>query len=129
MRSYFIDTNYFLRLLLRDNEPQFQKVYELFDQAINERVALYTSIVVFFELNWVLSSFYKKNKSMCAQHLQDILRMNFLEIENRDILRDAFDIFENSTLDLEDSYNVSCFRHKKLNHFATFDKKILKIIS
>ncbi|MFA5770598.1 MAG: PIN domain-containing protein, partial [Patescibacteria group bacterium] len=62
MKSYFIDTNYFLRLLLRDDEKQFEEVYSVFQQAVNQKVKIYTSVIVFFEIYWVLSSFYKKNK-------------------------------------------------------------------
>ncbi|OGK19555.1 hypothetical protein A3D80_04175 [Candidatus Roizmanbacteria bacterium RIFCSPHIGHO2_02_FULL_40_13b] len=128
MKSYFIDTNYFLRLLLKDNEAQFQKVYTLFEQAINEQVKIYTSVIVFFEIYWVLSSFYKRNKSSCVHHLQNILKMNFLDVENREILQEACTIFGKSSLDLEDSYNIAFFNQYKLNYFATFDKNVLKLV-
>lgn len=128
MKSYFVDTNYFLRLLLRDNESQFQKVYTLFEQATNRQIRLHTSVIVFFELYWVLSSFYKQNKSACIDHLRNILRMNFIEIENREVLQEAVEMYNDSSLDLEDSYNVACFRSQKLDHFATFDKQVLKLV-
>lgn len=128
MKSYFIDTNYLLRLLLRDNESQFQEVYGLFEKATNEKVHLHTSVIVFFELYWVLSSFYKRNKEACIDNLSDILRMSFLDIENREVLQAAVEIYKNSTLDLEDSYNIAWFRSQKLDHFTTFDKQVLKLV-
>ena len=55
----FIDTNYFLRFLLKDNEKQFIEVKKLFEKAILGEIDLYTSLIVIFEIYWVLSSFYK----------------------------------------------------------------------
>lgn len=130
MKSYFVDTNYFLRLLLRDNEKQFKTVYSLFQQAIKDEGKLFTSTVVIFEINWVLFSFYQKNKSYIISYLEKILKMTFVDIENREIFVRAIDIFKSSiSLDLEDCYNISLYKHLKLQEFATFDKKILKFIT
>lgn len=128
MKSYFIDTNYFLRLLLKDNSSQFNSVYGLFQKAIKEEVKIYTSIIVFFEIYWVLSSFYKKNKSASLEILETIVKMNFLDIENRLILKEALDLFKSSNLDLEDCYNIAFYRHHHLDEFASFDKKIAKFL-
>ena len=46
----FVDTNYFLRFLLADNEPQYSKVKRLFLQAARGIVKLATSVVVFLRL-------------------------------------------------------------------------------
>lgn len=54
----FVDTNYFLRFLLEDNKAQAQKVKQLFETASRgEGEELTTSLVVFFEIYWVLTSF------------------------------------------------------------------------
>ena len=127
MKTYFIDTNYFLRLLLRDNETQFQTVYNLFQKAIQEKIKISTSVVVFFELYWVLTSFYQNNKKNCTIYLDKILQMDFLEIENREFLDEALKLYLNYPLDLEDSYNLAYYINRNLDEFATFDKQILKI--
>jgi len=48
MKKCFIDTNYFLRFLLKDDEKQFNIVYSLFQKGINREIQLFTSVVVFF---------------------------------------------------------------------------------
>jgi predicted nucleic-acid-binding protein len=128
MKSYFIDTNYFLRLLLKDNKQQFRKVYELFQKAIGGEIKIFTSVVVFFEIYWVLSTFHKQNKQKNINYLEKILKMEFLEIENKEILIKALNLFKQFSLDLEDCYNIAFFKQFSLSNFATFDKKILKII-
>ena len=80
MHSYFIDTNYFLRLLLKDEDKQFEIVYILFQKAMREEIAIFTSVVVFFEIYWVLSTFYQKNKQKSTELLVNILKMDFVDL-------------------------------------------------
>lgn len=124
MKSYFIDTNYFLRLLLKDNKKQFEEVYSIFKKAVDQEIKIYTSVIVFFEIYWVLSSFYKKDKLRIIEYLKKILRMDFLEIENRPILQETLILFAKQNLDLEDCYNISYSKYNNIDKFFTFDKKI-----
>lgn len=128
MKTYFIDTNYFLRLLLKDDEKQFNEVYLTFQKAVNQEVRIFTSTIVFFEIYWVLSSFYKKNKLKIIEYLKKILRMDFLEIESRFILQETLVLFYNNTLDLEDCYNISYAKYNDADKFSTFDKKINRLL-
>lgn len=128
MRQYFIDTNYFLRLLLKDDKKQFNIVYKLFQEAVINKVKLHTSVIVFFEIYWVLSSFYKKNKQLCINLLDKILKMDFIQIENRDILKIALELYRLTGISLEDCYNISYSKIISVSEFATFDKKINNII-
>ena len=47
----FIDTNYFLRLLVDDNVEQHRAAQQLFDRGAGGKVSLVTSVVVFFEVH------------------------------------------------------------------------------
>jgi len=98
MKTYFVDTNYFLRLLLKEDEKQFDQVYSLFQQAIKNEVKLCTSIVVLFEIYWVLSSFYKQNKPQVCQYLEKILAMSYIEIEKRETFTYALSIYKKNAL-------------------------------
>ncbi len=124
MKSFFIDTNYFIRLLLKDNKNQFKEVYYLFQKAIKREIKILTSTIVFFEIYWVLSSFYKKNKKKIIFFLKKILQMDFLEIENRELLQQSLILFEKTSFDLEDCFNIAFFKEKEIDGFLTFDKKI-----
>jgi len=127
MKKYFIDTNYFLRFLLKDDEKQFNIVYSLFQKAINGEIQLFTSVVVFFEIYWVLSSFYKKKKNKIIEFLKNILRLTFIDFENKTILEEAIIFFQKFNLDLEDCYNLAYAKLKKANEFTTFDKILNKL--
>lgn len=128
MKSYFVDTNYFLRLLLKDNKEQFDLVYKLFKSGSLGEVRLFTSLVVFFEVYWVLASFYEQDKKACTNYLSNILKMDFLEIEDKEVLFDAVNMFGENNLGLEDCFNISYLRKFPEAEFATFDKKLLKYV-
>jgi predicted nucleic-acid-binding protein len=129
MKKYFIDTNYFLRFLLKDDEKQFNIVYSLFQKGISGEIELFTSVVVFFEIYWVLSSFYKKKKNKIIEFLKNILKLTFIDFENKIILDEAIIFFQKFNLDLEDCYNLSYAKLKKANEFNTFDKILNKILA
>ena len=124
MKSYLIDTNYFLRLLLKDNLPQYKKVRELFDLGLENKVELYSTVAVFFEIYWVLSSFYKKDKKKCTDVLGNILAMNFLRFENSTVLQFTLKLYTYYAVDLEDCYNLAVFAKEDIDDLATFDKKV-----
>ncbi|PIV37526.1 hypothetical protein COS31_04290 [Candidatus Roizmanbacteria bacterium CG02_land_8_20_14_3_00_36_15] len=128
MNTFFVDTNYFLRLLIKDNKNQYNAAYELFNSAIDGKIHLDTTVIVFFEIYWVLASFYKKNKQVVTKFLEKILKMDFVEIENREILVEAIDVFRKYSLDLEDCYNIVFYKKNNLEKFASFDKKVRKIL-
>ena len=127
MKKCFIDTNYFLRFLLKDDEKQFNIVYSLFQKGINREIQLFTSVVVFFEIYWVLSSFYKKKKNKIIEFLKNILKLTFIDFENKTILEEAIIFFQKFNLDLEDCYNLAYAKLKKANEFTTFDKILNKV--
>lgn len=122
----FVDTNYFLRLLLKDNEEQHELAKQLFLQAQEGKVKLFTSLIVIFEIYWLLTSFYKKSKEDIAKVLSDILSNEFIEIGNRQLFFEAVELYQNTKFDLEDSFNLVYAKSKDATDFKTFDKKLEK---
>jgi len=127
-QKIFVDTNYFLRLLLDDNLDQSTQAKELFLNGARGKIKLFTSSIVFFEIFWVLKSFYKKEKSGLVITLTKILKMNFIELTERDILLKAVELYAEKNLDLEDCYNVVFSIILKADKFMTFDVKLSRII-
>jgi predicted nucleic-acid-binding protein len=124
----FVDTNYFLRFLLNDETEQHLIAKKLFIEASEGKVQLTTSLIVFFEIYWVLSSYYEKDKLETTQMLQKILSLNFIDLRERQTLFNSLSLFQKINLDLEDCYNF--YYAKSMNikpeGFKTFDKKLLR---
>lgn len=122
----FVDTNYFLRFLLADINPQHHQAKDLFKQAAKNKVSLFTSAVVIFEIYWVLLSAYAKNKEQIASILNSLLDMNFIDFEHYTLLKQSISIYKDSSLGLIDAFNILYSRSRKAKDFKTFDTKLFK---
>ena len=122
----FVDTNYFLAWLLEERDQQHRQALELFQGAAAGKKKLTSSVIVFFEIYWVLKSFYGKNKQEIMPVLNNLLKLSFIKWESRDLLIEAVATFSHTNLDLEDSYNLAFIRKKKIKTVKTFDKQFLK---
>lgn len=122
----FVDTNYFLAWLLEERDTQHRQAKELFKSAAESKKKLASSVIVFFEIYWVLKSFYAKKKTEIVKILTNLLRLGFIKWENLVLLTEAVATFGSTNLDLEDSYNLAFIRKKKIRSLKTFDKQLLK---
>src|SRR3990170_250439 len=124
----FIDTNYFVRFFLGDIPAQYEKAGGLFDEGAKGNQKLFTSTIVILEIYWLFSSFYEKTKPEAIDILRKTLSLNFIEIAEREIITKAVDIYENTSLDFEDCYNVVYSRKEKAKEFLTFDRKLVNFL-
>ena len=60
--------------------------------------------------------------------MQKLLAMEFVEIENKEILIQALKLFQKNTLELEDCYNIAYYQNNSLDNFSTFDKKLTRFL-
>jgi len=126
MKKYFVDTNVFLRLIVNDNTEQHKIAEQIFIDASHNKLKLFTSLVVFFEIFWVLTSFYEKSKKDVVIILKHVLRMSFIELEAKETIEKAVAYFEKHNLELEDCYNIFYTLDKGVPNILTFDKKLEK---
>ena len=122
----FIDTNYFLRFLLNDIETEYKTAKQVFREAAERNIKLCTSVLVFFELYWVLKSFYKKEKNEIIAILNSVLQMKFIEFDKGPQLEKAIKLFKNQPIELQDAFNIIFAREHSAEDFKTFDKKLHK---
>lgn len=123
---FFVDTNYFIRFFTGVPKEQHQEVRQIFDQACAGKIKLVTSTAVFFETYWVAKSFYKYQPSEIKRLLLGILKMRFIQIENRELLVAAVSLFGDLNYDLEDAVNIAYAIEIQTEDFLTFDAKLKK---
>ncbi|OGE31504.1 hypothetical protein A2631_00065 [Candidatus Daviesbacteria bacterium RIFCSPHIGHO2_01_FULL_44_29] len=121
----FIDTNYFLRFILKDNQQHSVQAANTFRQAALGELSLVTSTVVFFEIAWTLRHIYKNDHLALGEILFKLLQLNF-EINDRGILIKAVIRFKDSDLELIDCYNLELAKDLKVKEFKTFDQKLAR---
>ncbi len=126
----FLDTNYFLRYLLRDDEKQYLIAAKLLEEGAAGKKELFTSTIVIFELQWVLASVYAKKKIQILPILKSVMTsLSFVFIEERALLGEALGLYEKENVSLADCYNLIIARKRKSETFATFDQKLSKLYS
>jgi len=84
--SYFIDTNIFLRILVKEDKKTFKECYHFLKSVDAKKIKAITSSLVLAEIDWVLESFYKFKKAEVIKCLKSILKLKGLKmIDNIDI--------------------------------------------
>ncbi len=119
----FVDTNYFLRFLLKDIDSQFKEAKQLFLKSARGDINLITSVVVFFEIVWVLRKSYSKDKQALIDALLKVLSLR-IELAEQQLLIESLDLFRKTNLSLEDCYNLAFAKSEQAKEFKTFDQEL-----
>ena len=125
VKIVFVDTNVFLRSVLDDNVEQAKKAGLLFEMAVLNKVELKTTVVVFFEIAWVLSSHYKIIKEDLVVMLLDLLNLKTSFVGKR-VYKMSVKNMQKFNYDLEDAFNFYSAKEMEVNEFVTFDAKLEK---
>ncbi len=128
MKTYFVDTNLFIRYLANDDIEKANRVEELLDKAALGKVRLITCEVVLAEVVWVLESYYNLNKVQIAEHLEAILATPGLNVLNGKVVEKAIEYYQNENIDFIDAYIVSLMNRLNISSIYSFDRKHLKRI-
>ena len=102
----FVDANYFVRFLLGEDSQQGREEKRVFDLGSSGEEQLIGSTVVFFEVYWVLHSYYELKKEKLKDALTRVLALKFVRFEERDLLEEAVTMLPNTNYDLEDAYHL-----------------------
>lgn len=122
MKRYFVDANVFLRFIINEGGDQHKEAEQIFLEAAQGKKRLFTSVVVFFEVYWVLKSFYKREKEELVEILKDILNLFFIDFEKRELLEKTVSSFENKSLDFVGCYHLEYALEKDME-ICSFDKR------
>ena len=105
--SYFLDTNVFLRPVVKDNATQTDHCERLITSVAEGEVEAFTSLLVLAEFIWVSQKVYKIKKEETTKALEGILSIKNLTIDDRiDPLR-AVGLYKNSSAKFIDTLIAS----------------------
>ena len=116
---YFVDTNIFLRTLVKEDEKSFKECYLFLNLIKGNKIKVFTSSLVLAEIDWVLESFYKFGKSEVIKALNSILKLKGLKIIDRTNVQLALEIFQNKNIKFIDALIVS--------NSQIFQKKVIVV--
>ncbi len=123
----YIDTNIFLRYLTEKKEDLPQELIDFFQSLQEGNINVKCLDIVFFQVIFVLKSFYKVEKDKIIKSIESILALNGLHTKNKRVLERTLELWEQHPDDIIDCYIVANMERDGENELYTFDKKIRKL--
>lgn len=125
-RRLHLDANVAIRLLRADHPEHSPAARELFAAAEAGRCTLVLDPVVVAEIVWVLTSFYRVERSAVADVLPRLLARRGVSCPDRAVLEQAFERYASTKLDLIDCYLIA--RAETADEpIAAFDRKLRRV--
>lgn len=100
---YFIDTNIFLRVLIKENELAFNQSYKILELIKLGKIKAFTSSLVLAEINFVLGKIYKFTKAEILASLKSILNLKNLKISDKGNIAAGIFLYEHNNVKFIDS--------------------------
>jgi predicted nucleic-acid-binding protein len=122
MKTFGLDTNVVLRLIL-DDDPAQRRAALIFGAGLGREHSAFLSLISLLELDWALRSQYGFQKADVATAIGKLLHTRGLAVEHHSMVVQALRLVESSNADFADaliacrSLDVGCVSIK------TFDKK------
>jgi|SRR3989338_849202 len=104
IKTYFADTNFYLRFLLQDIKDQATETENLLKKARDKKILIIFLPEVILEMTFVLESFYKVSKDQISRHIKTLVKTDYLDIKNRNIWMESFEIYEKNNISIFDIY-------------------------
>ena len=121
-----IDTNVILRYLIGE-EASTPGVFELFDRLIRNKEKVECPVIVFFQIIFVLKSFYKIKISKIRNIMQDLLNIPGFYVPQKPVLASTLDIWEKHCGDIVDAYIVALSTSERGRKIYSMDKGLDKM--
>ncbi len=122
-----IDTNVFVRYLVRDDPQQFEKARRLIKRESDRNEPVLVSLLVLLETEWVLRSRYGLSKPEILSAFSAMLDVTDLTIEDEPSVEHALYSWKDSGAEFADCLIDARHRRLGCQATATFDGKALKL--
>jgi predicted nucleic-acid-binding protein len=119
-----LDTNVLVRYLTQDDPRQSRRANALVSDAVSAGERLFVGTVVLCELVWVLRGAYAFDKASVVGVLERILATAQLEIDRKDVVREALEDYRAGSGDFADYVIGRGGRDAGCESTATFDRRL-----
>ena len=122
-----IDTNVLVRFVVRDDEPQYDKVRRLIRRQLQAGEPVFVSQLVLLETEWVLRSRYDIQKDSMITVISGLLDSLDVQLEDEPSIEAAVNVWKESNAGFADC--LIGIRNQRLGCMSTvtFDAKALKL--
>jgi len=125
MKEIIIDTNVFVRFLIKDVLFQFEKARKVFDKIEKGEIKGLVSILVVNEVVWILENFYELKRGIYIPKLLQLLLLKNLKIieVKKSLIINTLQRMEKQKFDFTDLYLSQIADARKV---FSFDKDLKK---
>jgi len=127
MKRIFLDSNIFLRFLIKDNRQMAKETKALFEAIEKGKIKAETDLIILVEIIWVLSSFFKIDREKIFEYISLLLKLKNFIIKDEEIISQALDFYRKTSVDFIDAFCASFVLRKKINFLCSYDKDFDKI--
>jgi len=121
----YIDTNVILRFLIDGN--QNKKLIDFFKKIESGEKEIRCIDMVFFQVIFVLKSFYKIEKKEIIKEMRKLLCFKGLKMKDKQTIERTIDLWEKHPDDIIDCYIVACMEKDGTSEIYSFDRKIERL--
>ncbi len=122
-----IDTNVLVRYLVRDDEAQFEKASRLIRRETGAGEAIFVSLPVLLETEWVLRSRYNLRKAEIMEAISRLLDATEIQFEAEPVIEESLKFWKDSTASFADCLIGAHNRRLGCRATATFDVTAAKL--
>lgn len=126
MKKVILDSNIFIRFLIKDIPVQFSTTQELFIKIESNKLVAYVSILVINEVIWILENYYELDRKIYLPQLIKILALKNIRIieTKKSLIFQILEEMQNTKIDFTDYY-LSGMSDKR--EIISFDKDFKKM--
>jgi predicted nucleic-acid-binding protein len=124
-----LDTNVLVRWILDDDPRQAARVQQLFEEVSEQQLPLFVPSTVMLELEWVLRSRYKFDKSTVLGAFNALLETQELEFQDEPALERALSLYRQASADFADCLHSGQCGSAGRAPMMTFDETAARLPS
>jgi len=120
----FIDSNIFLRHLLKDHPEQSPACFALIRDIEQGREQVWTTDLVVSEIVFVLSSktLYNLAREKIRALLLPLIELPGIKLPHKRLYRRVFELYTTQPIDYIDAFNAACLEHQPVTELYSYDK-------
>ncbi|ADG06881.1 PIN domain-containing protein [Kyrpidia tusciae] len=124
---YWIDTNFFLRLITGDPKEMSRDAWELVSLVDRGELKLRASSIVVAECIWVLESVYEYQAEQIAAALRKYVTSDVIDFEDKQVIEGALEDYERQGVDYIDAFVARKARLSPHPRVITWDRDFRRL--
>ena len=117
-----LDTNVLIRFLVADESPKYKTLYSFFQLLEQGQMRVELKLIVFFQVIFVLKSFYKVPKKQIIESMKNILKLKGIRIKEKKIVQRSLELWANNNIEIVDSYLIAILEGDTQNILYSYDR-------